>query len=592
LVFEPTHGTLDVVRVATASGYGVKNDPLYPEEDVQIIGSELIEWNVREGEIVRRAPRQRFSESVSLHRSIEVASNMTSDKANVATRNGISGVRALVIFLVTALLHTNGALASEVVDLRIGSHPDFTRVVFELDTPAGYRIERASTSADTWELVVSIDATSIPRKVQSTKSLIGLVRISPKADRSVAHIELRRDGLSLKEMILANPPRIVLDILSPAHVAKTESKKSAPVAAAKPAKKPAPKQVAKATPKATPKATAKTTAKASPKPTPKPVAQSKPPAKTTPAVTATTETPVLARTKSSPSPVSAGEPSEGGIPTMGVDASKSDTKPAALSRRTAKDADRNRGAVKPAAKKSSSSVARARLAKEPDSAGSGTLLIAGAGLIAVVFFALFILRRRKNAGDAEIDSDFVDAPESAEPDAETVNPFSGMVSEEDDQPMLGISENEPSMEPAPASFDAETDIVEIGGMEEDSDPAEVKVAAPVDTRLGGEQSMELQDTQAVMGGADQAPVIGTVGIQGGSDDVMRMMREFERRIASLETRLDESADARERLERQVAAQTEELRVQRAAIARTQRAVRNLNRPEDDGPTEPALRDPQ
>ena len=38
-------------------------------------------------------------------------------------------------------------------------------------------------------------------------------------------------------------------------------------------------------------------------------------------------------------------------------------------------------------------------------------------------------------------------------------------------------------------------------------------------------------------------------------------------------------------------QTEELRVQRAAIARTQRAVRNMTRPEDEGPTEPALRDP-
>jgi len=54
----------------------------------------------------------------------------------------------------------------------------------------------------------------------------------------------------------------------------------------------------------------------------------------------------------------------------------------------------------------------------------------------------------------------------------------------------------------------------------------------------------------------------------------------------------EVVDARERLERQVAAQTEELRVQRAAIARTQRAVRNLNRTDEEGPTEPALRDPQ
>lgn len=70
-----------------------------------------------------------------------------------------------------------------------------------------------------------------------------------------------------------------------------------------------------------------------------------------------------------------------------------------------------------------------------------------------------------------------------------------------------------------------------------------------------------------------------------------MIAEFEKRMAAMETRIDELVDAKERLERQVAAQTEELRVQRAAIARTQRAVRNLSRPGEDAPTEPALRDP-
>ena len=53
------------------------------------------------------------------------------------------------------------------------------------------------------------------------------------------------------------------------------------------------------------------------------------------------------------------------------------------------------------------------------------------------------------------------------------------------------------------------------------------------------------------------------------------------------------ASAREkgkRLERQVAAQSEELRVQRAAIARTQRALRTLSRGEEEKATEPALRD--
>lgn len=72
-----------------------------------------------------------------------------------------------------------------------------------------------------------------------------------------------------------------------------------------------------------------------------------------------------------------------------------------------------------------------------------------------------------------------------------------------------------------------------------------------------------------------------------------MMAEMSRRLSALESRCDELVDARDRLERQVAAQTEELRVQRAAIARTQRAVRNLGRPEgeEQEATEPALRDP-
>ena len=78
---------------------------------------------------------------------------------------------------------------------------------------------------------------------------------------------------------------------------------------------------------------------------------------------------------------------------------------------------------------------------------------------------------------------------------------------------------------------------------------------------------------------------------GGAGDVARLVQELERRVAQMETRLDESIDARERLERQVAAQSEELRVQRAAIARTQRALRTINRSEDEQATEPALREP-
>jgi hypothetical protein len=66
------------------------------------------------------------------------------------------------------------------------------------------------------------------------------------------------------------------------------------------------------------------------------------------------------------------------------------------------------------------------------------------------------------------------------------------------------------------------------------------------------------------------------------------LTELERRLALLEQRLEEVVDAKDRLERQVSAQTEELRVQRAAIARTQRVLRTVVRPEDE-PSEPVLK---
>jgi septal ring factor EnvC (AmiA/AmiB activator) len=65
--------------------------------------------------------------------------------------------------------------------------------------------------------------------------------------------------------------------------------------------------------------------------------------------------------------------------------------------------------------------------------------------------------------------------------------------------------------------------------------------------------------------------------------------ETERRIAHLEKRIEELGEARDRLERQIAAQTEELRVQRAAIARTQRVLRSIAPKGDEEPSEPLVR---
>jgi len=105
----------------------------------------------------------------------------------------------------------------------------------------------------------------------------------------------------------------------------------------------------------------------------------------------------------------------------------------------------------------------------------------------------------------------------------------------------------------------------------------------------GEKPMDMETTDLPTERDDFS--VPPAAVMGGDSDLSQLVQELASRIANLETRLDEANDSRERLERQVAAQSEELRVQRAAIARTQRALRSLSRSEEDQATEPALREP-
>ena len=106
----------------------------------------------------------------------------------------------------------------------------------------------------------------------------------------------------------------------------------------------------------------------------------------------------------------------------------------------------------------------------------------------------------------------------------------------------------------------------------------------------GEKPMDMETTNLPTE-RDDFGVPPAAVMSSGDDNMSQLVQELAGRIANLETRLDEANDSRERLERQVAAQSEELRVQRAAIARTQRALRSLSRSEEDQATEPALREP-
>ena len=62
------------------------------------------------------------------------------------------------VFAVGFCSMSTAAIAAEVVEMRLGRHKGFTRVVFELDAPAGYSLERTVPAHGRTELVVPLDA--------------------------------------------------------------------------------------------------------------------------------------------------------------------------------------------------------------------------------------------------------------------------------------------------------------------------------------------------------------------------------------------------------------------------------------------------
>jgi hypothetical protein len=227
-------------------------------------------------------------------------------------------------------------------------------------------------------------------------------------------------------------------------------------------------------------------------------------------------------------------------------------------------------------------------------------------LLGLVGGGTFFMMRRRSGTELLEESSFVhDSLSTDNPFAERVDDPSGVVdttspaADAADIPMATVVDE----------FDSTDDInIPVAKVSADSgaeqslfetSPTETLGAADSDTHINlpdapsadsSGDKMEAFGDSTMNASVDTMPPIPGTGVADNSE-TMRMLREFEQRMSSLESRLDEVTEAKERLERQVAAQTEELRVQRAAIARTQRALRNLSRPDDESPTEPALRDP-
>jgi hypothetical protein len=200
----------------------------------------------------------------------------------------------------------------------------------------------------------------------------------------------------------------------------------------------------------------------------------------------------------------------------------------------------------------------------------------GVGLLVVVVAAIAFARRRSLPNDADV---MVLAEEAG--DAAPVSAEGLAMEASESEPAEGFAMDASEPRPAPAA--AEDPFTGVG---ESATAPERGLSEEPDK---GDSAMDTETHELTSAGDELRAPPKFPGEE--ESDLTRVVREMERRIAHLETRLDESIDARERLERQVAAQTEELRVQRAAIARTQRALRGLSRSEEEQATEPALRDP-
>jgi outer membrane biosynthesis protein TonB len=181
----------------------------------------------------------------------------------------------LLLFLIAV-----PAQANRIVQVRVGNHPTFTRLVFEMDAFTGYQVERRAGTDGAEQLTVTLEASTLPREITSKSVGIESVQIAEGIDQAIAQIRLRKSGLQMKEMILSNPPRIVLDFVYAATAVAERTgdpdakptpveppvREESPVAVVRPAPKPAVAEVVE--PKPAPKPAVAEVVE--PKPAPKP----------------------------------------------------------------------------------------------------------------------------------------------------------------------------------------------------------------------------------------------------------------------------------------------------------------------------------
>jgi hypothetical protein len=487
---------------------------------------------------------------------------------------------ALLGALLAVALGNPAAWSGSLVDIRVGRHREFTRVVFELDADADYTVRAGAAELARNEVVVELGAESVPRAIASQSPLVESVVVEPVESGSLARIRLRAPPLRVEDMVVPDPPRIVLDLRTAAEPAAPPSAAQVPAPAeARKLAEPPPAPPREEQPAAPP-----TEARIEGEPAPAPVerkpALAVPPSEAQveakPAPVPVERKPVLAartsearvEAKPAPAPLEK-EPVPAAPP--GEERIEAEPAPPPVERKPEPIARKAPPTPQAAAQEKPGARLRepprppqpvappAPLPRPPRPAPEGGLFDNPAvllGAVAVAIVILFLVWRQLRRGSRQ------EALPSWPPEESIEEP---------------VVEAQPEAPEPPLEASAQEGAVEARQPEAEEPSPEVESAGEEEkTPMDREFESGTTPAPPPMDLVEEATLPARRGLEGRTG-------ELERRVANLEKRLEELLDTRERLERQVAAQTEELRVQRAAIARTQRVLRNHLRPGEPRP---------
>ncbi len=489
---------------------------------------------------------------------------------------GIFAMRSTVLLLCAAVMLTAlPSWAAKVVNVRVGQHAEYDRIVFDLDGWAAYQVHSVAGN----EILVRVLAETEAREITAEKGLVRSVKVTPAAQGSEVAIRLNSGDVQVKDMMLQSPSRIVIDVRRIKPVAAVTPPPPTPKPAAKPAPAAAPAPapvVAVPKPSSAPEPTKvaeapSTPAKPAPapavvpKPTPAPAApptSAQPPATAQKAPTATASKPTAIVKTPTPTP----RPAPKAAPAQPAGAKKApiaQKKPVPTPKKIAK---KPAPAPTPAA----------------ESPGLDLRLVGAGVLILLVGVVGFVWHRRRSAGadfedseDAAIDGDwFGDSSETVVQDEDSELP----IAVEHREVPLSMGDSSSEDDALPISMEQASEITEQEKQPTFFDSAE---SSSLDS---GAETAVMEQSQPSLGQEPVGFAAGSVTSEGMVP--LSQYQELEERLHKLEGRLSDIDSARERLEQQGVNQTEELRVQRAAIARTQRVLRTLTRPEEDVSDEP------